>query len=191
MESFTLQQKDKTSKLPTIIFSMTDDLMEENSFIDEDGAPAFYKMVGERLGIKWENVTSIDCRKINVAPNVVQHWMDNIRTVCGESVDSASLCMQLCLNGPKQDDSLPKNCYSVEWGAYEPMPKMFAYMNHKEEEQMTLNKHAAYSEEDLVNAATEYIRENSEEIAEPILYFLSELTGISVDRLLEFCSAQA
>ena len=50
---------------------------------------------------------------------------------------------------------------------------------------MKLNTHATYSEEDVVNAAKKYIRENSEEIAEPILYFLSELTGISVDRLLE------
>ena len=44
-----------------------------------------------------------------------------------------------------------------------------------------------YSDKEIVDTAKKYISENNEEVAEPILYFLSELLGVSVDQLLEWC----
>ncbi len=46
-----------------------------------------------------------------------------------------------------------------------------------------LSTHPTFSQKDIVEAYKNY--DASEEAKEPILYFISELTGMSVDSILE------
>lgn len=41
------------------------------------------------------------------------------------------------------------------------------------------------SQQDVIDAVTTWKKENSEETLDTVLYFASELTGMSVDKILE------
>ena len=42
-----------------------------------------------------------------------------------------------------------------------------------------------HSIDDIIETTRQYLNDNSEEISDVILYFVSELTGLSVDKILE------
>lgn len=48
-----------------------------------------------------------------------------------------------------------------------------------------MNNQETFTLEDIISTAKNYIADNSPEVEEPILYFLSDLTGMSIDALLE------
>ena len=48
-----------------------------------------------------------------------------------------------------------------------------------------MSHYETFTLEDILTTASDYIADNGPETEEPILYFLSDLTGISVDSLLE------
>ena len=48
-----------------------------------------------------------------------------------------------------------------------------------------MSKYEIFTLYEILTAASDYIADNGDEISEPLLYFLSELTGMSVDELLE------
>lgn len=50
---------------------------------------------------------------------------------------------------------------------------------------MPVNAIARYSIDDLIEMTAKYLDDNSEEIADTILYFVSDVTGLSVDRVME------
>lgn len=48
-----------------------------------------------------------------------------------------------------------------------------------------MSQYETFTLEDILTTASDYIADNGPEIEEPILHFLSDLTGLSVDALLE------
>lgn len=102
----------------TILINWTEDEIRNNPFVNEEHAPAFYMMLGSKLCNSWDNVVGIDCRKIEVAKNIIDQWYETIPNLLG--VTEADLSMCLLMSGPKQNDQLPANTVLLEKGAITP-----------------------------------------------------------------------
>jgi len=96
------------------IFVMTDDEIRENPFITEDRREGFYRFLAGQFG-SYDDVKSIDCRKVCVADNVMKSWYDAADNFI-PPIDQGSLSMQICINGPKIDKELKDNEVLLEEG---------------------------------------------------------------------------
>ena len=96
-------------------YRMTDKQIAEHPFV-KDGLPAFYYFVTRCLGHNPEaDDIRFDCRKITIAKNIQDYWMDNLP----QGVSRTSLAMGLCMSGPKVNDKLEDNEIEVEEGFIE------------------------------------------------------------------------
>lgn len=81
-------------------------------FITKDGKAAFYRFITEKaLGIPYDSIKSLDCRRINVATNIQESWFEYAKA---NNIMQEELCMILAVNGPKAFEDLPINCVELE-----------------------------------------------------------------------------
>lgn len=86
-------------KLKMMTYIMTEDEIRQHPYIShDDKSPGFYRYLAEQLGYDWDNVTSIDCRKICIAPNILNAWYEDADI---QHIDRGDFTMHLAISGPK------------------------------------------------------------------------------------------
>ena len=86
-------------KMKSVTYVMTDEEVMAHPFIaPNDGTPGFYKYFAQQLGYDWEHVTSVDCTKICVAPNIQEAWYEAAKQ---QGIDTTDFTMCLAIQGPK------------------------------------------------------------------------------------------
>lgn len=97
------------------VIRMTTDGIKLNPFITIEGEPRFYKYIGKMFA-NWDHIKSIDCRKVNVAKNIMDAWFKYAEE---NSIPEFQLNMQILLNGPKAVEYLADNYIEIEAGGIE------------------------------------------------------------------------
>lgn len=97
-------------RVKKIICELTPDEIANHPFLTKDGKLAFYSFIAKHLTGKSDD-WKVDCRKINVAKNILNSWYD-YATANGFS--EHYLITNLAVYGPKALDSVPDNCVEIE-----------------------------------------------------------------------------
>lgn len=89
----------------TTIYSLTADEVKEHPFFtfETDGQTSFYRYLSDELSIPLEE---IDCRDIDVAPNMVQFWINDAKE---KGLLQETIMMNLLMAAPKENESLKDN----------------------------------------------------------------------------------
>ncbi len=100
-------------KQHNVFFLMVpEEQLEHIGFIGDDGSAEFYRFIAECIDAPFDKV-NIDCRKIEISPELQQQWYDSIPPW----QTSEQLTCALAMYGPKTDDSLAYNQIMLEPGA--------------------------------------------------------------------------
>lgn len=99
-----------------VTLNMMESEIEENPFVTTDGKAAFYKFICKAIGLDYENIKSIDCRKVNVAFNIQECWY---RYAKENNIPTTDLSMLLLMSGPKAMENIKDNTVELEDGAIE------------------------------------------------------------------------
>lgn len=101
---------------PKMMIRMTDEQIKENPFITAEGRTPFYSFIGEKFAGSYDDVKSIDCRKVNVARNIQNSWFEYAKE---NGITVEDLNMMLLFSGPKALDEIPDNLVELEENAIE------------------------------------------------------------------------
>lgn len=93
-----------------LTLELTEEEINNHPFVDDEGAPAFYNYIKQLCFADPDPDLCIDCRDINVAKNIQEHWFARNRTQGKEDTEFAML---LCFAGPKAEERLPDNCVEI------------------------------------------------------------------------------
>lgn len=94
--------------LDKIIFTLTEEEISSNPIFH-----GFYSMIGRKLGYVETEDTAYDCRKICIAQNIQDKCYEYYEKLGN---DTTSISMNLCLAGPKVENTLKDNQVSIEAG---------------------------------------------------------------------------
>lgn len=100
--------------MPALIILPTQEL-KQTPFVDKDGNAAFYRKVVKARGLTWDNIESIDPRKIYVPRALYEQWLDAMAT----RAERESLAMLLADRGPKVMDDLEYGMVQMEDDAFQ------------------------------------------------------------------------
>lgn len=88
--------------------------LKQTPFIDKDGNAAFYRRVAEARNLAWDDIESIDPRKIYVPRALYEQWLDAMKT----RAEHESLAMLLADRGPKVMDDLEYGMVQMDDDAF-------------------------------------------------------------------------
>ena len=93
-----------------LTLELTEEEINNHPFVDDEGAPAFYNYIKQLCFADPDPDLCLDCRAINVAKNIQEHWFAQHRAKGGDETEFAML---LCFAGPKAEERLPDNCVEI------------------------------------------------------------------------------
>lgn len=93
-----------------LTLELTEEEINNHPFVDDEGAPAFYNYIKQLCFADPDPDLCLDCRDINVAKNIQEHWFARNRAQGKEDTEFAML---LCFAGPKAEERLPDNCVEI------------------------------------------------------------------------------
>ncbi len=97
-------------KTKKIICELTPDEIVNHPFLTKDGKLDFYSFIAKHLTGKSDD-WKVDCRKINVAKNILNSWYDYVTE---NGLSEQYLTTNLAVYGPKALDTVPDNCVEIE-----------------------------------------------------------------------------
>lgn len=89
--------------------------LKQTPFVDKDGNAAFYRKVAEARSLAWDDIESIDPRKIYVPRALYEQWLDAM----GTRAERESLAMLLADRGPKVMDDLEYGMVQMDDDAFQ------------------------------------------------------------------------
>ena len=98
-----------------MVMVMSNKEIVSNPFVDKEGKSLFYRFVAEKFA-PYDDIKSIDCRKINVAKDIQAAWYNY---ASDNGISASDLSMTILFSGPKALPELPDSTVELEDGAIE------------------------------------------------------------------------
>jgi len=101
----------------------TEDILNHPIAAAEDGRSSFYRFIAEDIMKKdWDDIEIVDCRKINVSPDIQKAWYERAAEV---GINRGDFSVFLTMQGPKAPEDLPPRTVELQegWCSMKPLAK--------------------------------------------------------------------